>query len=50
MQGNYSNSYNVPSFARREAYNFDDSKEFREIYKELCQISEEIEKCRSRNS
>ena len=48
MQENYSKS-NVPSFARRYTYNFDATKETLEIYRELNQISEEIEECRLRN-
>lgn len=39
----------VPSFARRETYNFDGTRETFEIYKELNEISEEIEECRLRN-
>ena len=41
--------FQVPSFAKREAYNFDATDESYEIYKELNEISEEIEKCRLRN-
>ncbi len=44
----YSNS-EIPSFARREVYNFDASRDTFEIYKELSQIAEEIEKCRVQN-
>ena len=39
----------VPSFEKREVYNFDATKETFEIYQELNEISEEIEKCRLRN-
>ena len=39
----------VPSFARRKTYNFDGTRETFEIYKELNEISEEIEECRLRN-
>ena len=35
---------NVPSFAKREAYDFGATKESFEIYQELNEISEEIEK------
>ena len=43
-------AYNVPSFARREAYDFDAAtKDTFEVYKELNEIAEEIEKCRLRN-
>ena len=38
--------YEVPSFAKREAYNFVQDKESLEIYRELNQIAEEIEECR----
>lgn len=43
------NSYRVPSFARREAYDFDVTKEDFEIYQELNEIAREIEECRLRN-
>ena len=40
----------VPSFAKVESYDFDAATdESMVIYEELSQISEEIEKCRSRN-
>ncbi|MBQ3470270.1 hypothetical protein IJH23_00960 [Candidatus Saccharibacteria bacterium] len=42
-------TFKVPSFAKNEVYNFDATKESFEIYQELNEISEEIEKCRSRN-
>lgn len=42
-------AFKVPSFAKNEVYNFDATKESFEIYQELNEISEEIEKCRSRN-
>lgn len=47
----YQNSsvYSVPSFAKVEAYNFDITEESLEIYRELSEISEEIERCRLRN-
>ncbi len=41
--------YQVPSFARKETYDFDATKEALEIYQELNAISEEIEKCRLKN-
>jgi hypothetical protein len=42
-------SFQIPSYARSEAYNFDADKESFEIYQELNSIAEEIEKCRLRN-
>lgn len=43
-------TYVVPSFAKREAYDFADSSvEDLEVFKELNAISEEIEKCRLGN-
>lgn len=39
----------IPSYARREAYDFDYTKESFEIYRELNAIAEEIEQCRLRN-
>ncbi|MBQ3436456.1 hypothetical protein IJG26_00645 [Candidatus Saccharibacteria bacterium] len=48
MQENYS-EFKVPSFAKREVYNFDADKDTFEIYRELNAISEEIEECRLRN-
>lgn len=52
MQQDYTNSANfrVPSFARAEAYDFEAGNKMMEIYQELDQISEEIEKCRAANS
>ena len=41
--------FNVPSFARPEAYNFDATKDSFEIYQELNEIAKEIEECRLRN-
>ena len=49
MQKNYSD-FQVPTFARREVYNFDATSDSFEIFRELNQISEEIEECRKRNS
>ena len=49
MQENYS-TFNVPSFARKKAYDFDAIKDYSEIYEELNAISEEIERCRAKNS
>ena len=40
---------NVPSFARKESYNFATNKESLEIYRELNAIAKEIEECRLRN-
>lgn len=48
MSENYS-EFKVPSFAKREVYNFDANKDTLEIYQELTAISEEIEECRLRN-
>lgn len=48
MPDNYS-TFPIPSFAKREVYNFDATKETFELYQELNQISEEIEQCRLRN-
>ena len=42
-------NFQIPSFARTEVYNFDATKDSFEIYRELSQISEEIEKCRAQN-
>ncbi len=49
MQENYT-MFKVPSFAKKEAYNFDAvTTDSNSIYEELNAISEEIEKCRLRN-
>ncbi len=48
MQNN-SSAYKIPSFAKREAYNFDANEDAFAVYKELTAIAEEIEKCRARN-
>ena len=48
MQENYS-TFEIPSFARAKAYDFEATKESFEIYQELNSIAEEIEKCRARN-
>ena len=45
-----SSAFNIPSFAKREVYDFDVTKDTLEIYEELNAIAEEIEECRSRNS
>ena len=43
-------TFKVPSFAKREAYDFDTTtRDSMAIYEELTAISEEIEKCRLRN-
>jgi len=47
---NSKSAFKIPSFARAEAYNFEATKETFEIYQELNQIAEEIEKCRAENS
>ena len=49
MQESYS-TFRVPSFSRKTAYNFDEIDKYAEIFKELNAISEEIEKCREKNS
>ena len=50
MQKNYS-EYRVPSFAKRDAYLFEEAtKESFSVYQELNAIAEEIEKCRLENS
>ena len=41
--------FQVPSFAKQEAYDFDDDGKSAKIYRELNEIGEEIEKCRLRN-
>ena len=48
MQNN-SSTFNIPSFAKQEAYNFEITQDTLDVYKELNAIAEEIEKCRSRN-
>ncbi len=49
MEENYL-EYKVPSFAKSEAYDFDDSSsEDLRIFEELNAISQEIEKCRLEN-
>ena len=45
-----SSTFQIPSFKKREAYNFEVTKETVEIYQELNAIAEEIEQCRLRNS
>jgi len=42
-------SFQIPSYARQEAYNFDTTDDSYEIFRELNAISEEIEKCRSKH-
>ncbi len=49
MQSN-SSVFNIPSFAKSEAYNFDVANETLDVYEELNAIAEEIELCRLRNS
>lgn len=50
MQKDYS-VFPIPSFAKREAYDFDaTTAENLKIYQELNQIAEELEECRLRNS
>lgn len=47
---NDSSVFNIPSFARAEAYHFDTTKDSFEIYQELTAIAEEIAACRARNT
>ena len=49
MQNN-SSVFQIPATAKREAFAFEEAKEAYEIYKELNEIAEEIERCRLRNS
>ena len=49
MPKNYSD-FQIPSFARAEAYNFEATKDSFALYQELNQIAEEIEACRLKNS
>ncbi len=48
MQNDYS-TFKIPSFARKEVYNFEVGDEIFALYQELNEIAEEIEKCRLRN-
>lgn len=48
MQNDYL-TFNIPSFAKQEAYDFRAVDDFQAIYQELNQISEEIEQCRLKN-
>ncbi|MDO4746858.1 MAG: hypothetical protein Q4A70_00730 [Candidatus Saccharibacteria bacterium] len=42
--------FQIPSFARKEAYNFDEATtDSRAVFEELNAIAEEIEQCRLRN-
>ena len=47
--GNKQSDNQVPSFMKKEAYNFVEDKASLEIYRELSQIAEEIEQCRRNN-
>ena len=47
--GNKNITEQVPSFVKKEAYNFVEDQTSLDIYKELSQIAEEIEKCRIAN-
>ena len=42
-------AFEIPSFARKDAYDFDTTTETFAVYQELNQIAEELEQCRSRN-
>lgn len=44
------NVFQIPSYERQPAYNFDATKNSYEIYMELNAIAEEIEQCRLKNS
>ncbi len=48
--GEANSAFRIPSFARAETYNFEATKDNFEIYKELSQVAEEIERCRAENS
>ena len=48
MQNN-SSVFKIPSFAKKEAYNFDATEDTFAVYQELNAIAEEIEKCRLKN-
>ena len=41
--------FQIPSFSKPEAYNFDNKTTTFEFYQELSEISEDIERCRARN-
>lgn len=41
--------FQIPSFAKREVYNFESDEDSFAIYRELSQIAEEIERCRLEN-
>lgn len=47
---NDSSTFKIPSYAKREVYNFDTTAETFGIYQELNAIAEEIEQCRLKNS
>ena len=47
--GNKKSTFQIPSFARPKTYSFDTTSETFNIYRELSQIAEEIEKCRLAN-
>lgn len=42
-------TFQIPTLGKQKAYNFEPTNTGDEIYQELCQIAEEIEKCRQRN-
>ena len=44
-----SSTFKIPSFAKREVYDFGATEETFNLYQELNQISEELEQCRLRN-
>lgn len=48
-KGMKKDDFKIPSFAKPETYNFDVTDESFEVYRELSEISEEIERCRLRN-
>lgn len=45
----YESERTVPSFAKAEAYDFERDDKNLEVYRELNEIAEEIEKCRRKN-
>lgn len=46
---NSNDIFQIPSFAKREVYDFESDKDSFAIYQELSQIAEEIERCRLEN-
>ena len=48
-KANQNSTFQIPSFAKREVYDFGATEETFELYQELNEIAEEIEKCRLAN-